>query len=289
MEISASFRNHLSQVLDRGRLIHVQAVTGGDINACFRMDFSDGDSAFVKLNKNQPANFFAAEAEGLQALQNSQSLTTPAVLIVDEWESHQYLVLEFIDIGRPTKDYSQILGKGLARLHGNSHKLFGWAQDNYIGSLLQSNAWSSSWTDFYAEYRILKQTKVAFDAGLLHRKDQQAIERFLNALNELIPQENPALLHGDLWSGNVMVNQLGRPIWIDPSVYYGHREMDLAMMKLFGGFSEEVFSIYHSELPLEPAWQERIAYHQLYPLMVHLNLFGSSYLSACRLIWQKFA
>lgn len=289
MEISASFRNYLSQVLDRGRLTQVQAVAGGDINASFRMDFSDGDPAFVKLNKNQPTNFFAVEADGLEELQNSQSLDTPAVLNQGEWESYQYLILDFIDSGRPSSDYSQVLGKGLAKLHQNSQKQFGWAQDNYIGSLVQSNAWSSSWTDFYAEYRILKQTKMAFDAGLLQGKDQRAIEGLLYALNELLPQETPALLHGDLWSGNVMVNEHGMPTWIDPSVYYGHREMDLAMMKLFGGFSEEVFSTYHSQFPLEPAWQERIVYHQLYPLMVHLNLFGSSYLSACRRIWQKFA
>jgi fructosamine-3-kinase len=104
-----------------------------------------------------------------------------------------------------------------------------------------------------------------------------------------VPKEKPALLHGDLWSGNVISDEKGAPVWIDPAVYYGHREMDLAMMKLFGGFSEAVFSTYQEHFPLEANWQERIPYHQLYPLLVHLNLFGSSYYPACRQIWLSFA
>lgn len=289
MEISVSFRNQLSKVLQRGSLRQVQALAGGDINASFRLDFSEGNPAFLKLNQGQSAHFFWAEADGLAALKASHSLPTPAVLGSGEWESYQYLILEFLRSAPPSAQYASTLGRGLAALHKNSQEQFGWAQDNFIGSLDQPNVWRSAWADFYAECRILNQTKMAFDAGFLESKDQVAIERLLQALNELIPHEAAALVHGDLWSGNVLTNEQGLPVWIDPAVYYGHREMDLAMMQLFGGFSDETFQVYQSLFPLEPGWSARRAYHQLYPLMVHLNLFGASYLSACRQIWKKFA
>lgn len=195
--------------------------------------------------------------------------------------------MEFLEESKE-RDF-EALGKGLAALHQCTQSDFGWEQDNYIGSLIQTNALLKDWPEFFAEYRILALSRKAFNAGLIDRADLKAIDSFLNRYPELLPQEKPALVHGDLWSGNVLYTKDGTPALIDPAVYYGHREMDLAMMQLFGGFPQTVFDTYTAYYPLEGDWQSRIKYQQLYPLLVHLVLFGPSYRSSCREVWKPFS
>ncbi len=286
---SASFRKQLATALHAEDIEIRQALSGGDINEAYQISLSSGRTLFLKRNRQFKAHFFKAEAGGLAALRQSKSLRVPQVILVDYIEDSAVLVQEYIDRKAPSADYAHQLGLGLSALHRNTHPSFGWEKDNFIGSLAQNNTFVKDWPDFYAEYRILSQVRSAFDANLLSPKDLKMVESFLKAYPHLVPKEKPALLHGDLWSGNVISDEKGAPVWIDPAVYYGHREMDLAMMKLFGGFSEAVFSTYQEHFPLEANWQERIPYHQLYPLLVHLNLFGSSYYPACRQIWLSFA
>lgn len=284
---SASFRNYLSSFLGRGPIKNLLAIPGGDINAAYQIEFNRGESLFLKTNAQQGSEFFRAEAEGLKALKQAGALYVPEIMGQSQFEGNSFLVLEFLELSRSGQ--AEALGAGLAHLHLHSNKDYGWERANYIGSLTQLNDWFGSWADFYAKRRILPMVERAFNAGLLNSADLKAVESFLYEYPHLVPTEKPALLHGDLWSGNVLYLRNGSPVLIDPAVYYGHREMDLAMMFLFGGFAPEVFSAYEAQFPLEAHWRDRLAYHQLYPLLVHLNLFGSSYYGACRDIWRPFS
>jgi fructosamine-3-kinase len=172
------------------------------------------------------------------------------------------------------------LGQHLADQHRCSSKSFGWEEDNYIGSLPQINTYKTNWSDFYAENRILFQIKIAFDSGIINKEVLNKVERFSAKIEEIFPNESPALLHGDLWGGNYFIDQNQQPLFYDPAVYYGHREIDIAMTRLFGGFSPEFYESYNESFPLEKDWESRIQFGQLYPNLVHLNLFGVGYLSS---------
>ncbi len=284
---SASFHNYLSEALQAGAFLEAKPLAGGDINQAFLIRFEAKDY-FLKYKPSASLEFFQAEADGLKALQAGSPLKVPEVIICEQFEGEAFLVLEFLKSGSKGARFIQGLGEGLAELHRKSNSAFGWAKDNYIGSLEQPNAWRETWPEFYWQSRLEGLFAQAYDQGLVNRADRNAIERLALRLEELIPPEPPALLHGDLWSGNCMCGADGAPILIDPAVYYGHREMDLAMMQLFGGFSPETFAAYEEQFPLEQGFQARLDYHQLYPLLVHLNLFGASYLGSCRGIWEPF-
>jgi fructosamine-3-kinase len=184
------------------------------------------------------------------------------------------LLLEFLE-REGSQDWN-LAGTLLARLHRNTAREFGLDHNNYIGSLSQSNTFHPTWSEFFAMERILPQIKMARDAGAVDRTLASAAERFCSKLNEIFPDEKPALLHGDLWSGNFFFSTKGPSIF-DPAVYYGHREMDLAMTKLFGGFDDDFYSGYENEFPLEKNWRARTDLCNLYPLLVHVNLFGGGY------------
>ncbi len=283
---SVSFHKYLIQLIGR-EVKQLHSLSGGDINQAFQIEFSSGAPLFLKTNPNVDRDFFQAEADGLDALRKSKTLLVPKCIAIDDFDGYHFLILEYL-LQSTQRDYPA-LGRGLAELHLCSHDYYGWEKDNYIGSLEQTNAFLKDWPEFYAEYRILALSQKAFNAGYINRQDLKAIESFLYRYPELIPKEKPALVHGDLWSGNVLYTNEGSPALIDPAVYYGHREMDLAMMHLFGGFPQAVFDSYTAHYPLEGDWQSRIKYQQLYPLLVHLVLFGTSYRSACREIWQPFS
>lgn len=285
---SELFLKQLSEQLGRGPIRDLQALSGGDINAAYQVNFQEGGSAFLKFQEGAKLDFFQAEADGLKALKKHSPLKVPEVLTLGEWEQNAYLLLQFIEPGFKSDEYDFALGEGLAQMHAQAQEYFGWHRPNYIGKLDQLNHQSEDWADFYAEHRILYMVQKAFDAGHLEAKDLKGSEAFVKAYPHLVPKEKPAFIHGDLWSGNAYCMAGGIPVLIDPAVYNGHREMDLSMMKLFGGFSANVFQAYEESYPLERGWRERIPYHQLYPLLVHLNLFGASYLNDCRSIWQKF-
>jgi fructosamine-3-kinase len=227
---------------------------------------------------------FAAEARGLRFLDEARALRIPRVLAAStEHARPGFLLLEFIRSARPRRGFDDELGRGLAQLHRAGAGGFGYAQPNFIGRLPQANRAHDTWADFYRAERLEPQLRSAIDAGRAPAGLARDFERLFARLTELVgATEPPARLHGDLWGGNLHVDEDGAPCLIDPAVYGGHREMDLAMMRLFGGFSERVFSAYAEAFPLTAGHEERVALCQLYPLLVHVNLFGGGYVESVR-------
>jgi fructosamine-3-kinase len=196
-------------------------------------------------------------------------------------DPQQFLVLELVPTGAPACDFDEKLGRGLAALHRFGASGFGLDHDNFIGSLPQANAPIGSWPEFYRERRLEAQLRRAADEGRASTRMRQGFERLFRVLDDLCgPAEPPARLHGDLWGGNLLCDDRGAPCLIDPAVYGGHREMDLGMMRLFGGFGARVFEAYDEVWPLADGHHERVPLYQLYPLMVHVNLFGGSYVGS---------
>lgn len=243
---------------------------GGDINDAYRAELSDGRAVFVKRNARAAPDMFEAEAHGLEWLR-AGPLRVPEVLAIGE----RFLVLELLQPSPRTEDFDETLGRGLAALHREHPERFGLARDNYIAYLPQSNAAHDDWATFYREERLRPQIERAGLRSDLRRRFDRLFER----LDDLVgPAERPARLHGDLWGGNLHVDEVGAPCLIDPAVYGGHREVDLAMMRLFGGFGARVFAAYDEAYPLAPGSADRVLLYQLYPLLVHVNLFGGGYL-----------
>lgn len=259
------------------RVERASAISGGDINEAHAVELADGRRVFVKHNADCPPGMFAAEAEGLGWLRETHTLAVPEVVAVGD----DYLVLELIEPGRRGAAFDEELGRGLAALHACRGPAFGHAIDNFIGRLPQDNGSEPDWPTFYRERRLGPMVKRA--RGLLGRELCAAFERLYARLGSLVgPAEPPARLHGDLWGGNLHVTASGAPCLIDPAAYAGHREMDLAMMQLFGGFGPRVFAAYNEAFPLAPGHAERTALYQLYPLLVHVNLFGQAYVGSVR-------
>jgi fructosamine-3-kinase len=253
------------------------AVTGGDINQAHEARLADGRTVFVKSNANAPAGMFAAEARGLAWLAEAGALRIPAVLA----EGPNFLVLEHVRPGRRRPDFDETLGRGLATLHRAGAPCFGLDHDNFIGRLPQANAPLATWAEFYRERRLLPQLRLAIDGRQASPAMRRGFGHLLPRLEQLVgPSEPPARVHGDLWGGNAMVDEGGQPCLIDPAVHGGHREIDLAMMRLFGGFSGRVFAAYQEAFPIAPGAEARIPLYQLYFLMVHVNLFGGSYVAS---------
>jgi fructosamine-3-kinase len=279
----------LSQKLSKPVTIRsATAVGGGSINDAYRIETSAGDF-FVKKNAaSLYPRMFEQEAKGLEILKAANEIEVPEVVALGSQSDVSFLVLNFIRSASKQSGFWEDFGRRLAALHRHSSEQFGLDHDNYIGSLRQSNCFYLTWPDFFREERLEAQVKLARDKGRMGRETVVAFERFYLKIEELFPEELPALLHGDLWSGNFMVGEKGRAVMIDPAVYYGHREMDLAMSQLFGGFSAEFYEAYHRTFPLVKGWQQRMDYCNLYPLMVHVNLFGGSYLESVKRILVRF-
>jgi protein-ribulosamine 3-kinase len=255
-------------------------LAGGDINQAFELELASGTRVFLKTNDRAPPEMFPAEARGLAWLGQADALRTPEVLAVSEGRAGEpsFLVLELLTPGTPQRDFDAQLGRGLAELHRFGAPGFGADHDNFIGSLPQRNRSHPSWADFFWYERLEPQLNRAVAAGLATARMRSGFERLAGRLSALVgPAEPAARLHGDLWGGNLHVDESGAPCVIDPAAYGGHREVDLAMMRLFGGFGEPVFRAYQEVWPLAAGHAERVALYQLYPLLVHLNLFGGSY------------
>lgn len=256
------------------RVSRWRAVSGGDINRAHQAHLADGRTVFVKSNPDAPAGMFAAEARGLAWLAEARALRVPGVLA----QGPSFLVLESIDGTQPRPDHDERLGRGLAALHASGAPGFGLDHDNFIGRLAQDNASLATWAEFYRARRLEPQLRLAIDGGRASPGMRRGFARLLPRLEALVgPPEPPARLHGDLWGGNAIVDESGLPCLIDPAVYGGHREVDLGMMKLFGGFGRRVFDAYNEAAPLAPGHEARVPLYQLYFLMVHVNLFGGSY------------
>jgi fructosamine-3-kinase len=264
-----------------------EPVHGGDINRAYCLYGHDA-KYFLKVNdaKRYPA-MFEKELNGLHALRLNTALTVPQVIKSGTTEREQWLLLEWIEGGAPETGFWQNFGAGLAELHQQQRPFFGWAEDNFIGSLQQHNQQHPSWHLFYRECRIMPLVKDLFNAGAFSKQDLASAELFCEKIEQLFPLEPPALLHGDLWSGNYMITGSGYAAIFDPAVYYGHREMDIGMTNLFGGFDRQFYNAYNEAYPLEKGWQQRFPFTQLYPLLVHAVLFGGHYVGTARGILKK--
>jgi fructosamine-3-kinase len=262
------------------RVLGSRPLSGGDINDAYEVRLADGREVFVKCNVRAPNDMFVAEARGLAWLAGAKALRVPGVLAASGADDlTPFLALELIRSAPRQPNFDERLGRGLAALHRQGAPAFGLDHDNYIGRLPQKNTFAVTWAEFYRVRRLGPQLKAAVDAGLAPTRLRRDFERLFTQVEALCgPPEPPARLHGDLWGGNLIADDLGEPCLIDPAVYGGHREIDLAMMKLFGGFGPRVFEAYKEAFPLADGYRERVALYQLYPLMVHVNLFGGGYL-----------
>ncbi len=259
-------------------------VSGGDINDSSLLVLSNGERVFLKENRGKSEDFFTAEAEGLKALGAAGVIDVAKALATGGGAGDAFLLLEYIEGGRPMPDFWYGFGRRLALLHKSDAASFipggrfGFTMDNYIGATPQSNKPCDTWVGFFREMRLEAQFRMAwhyFDEG-----DRKRIGALLDDLDRYLTEPKaPSLLHGDLWGGNFMVNKDGCPVLIDPAVYVGHAEADIAMTELFGGFRGDFYRGYHDELPEEPGYEDRRSLYNLYHLLNHLNLFGSGYLS----------
>ncbi|MEZ4219361.1 MAG: fructosamine kinase family protein [Polyangiaceae bacterium] len=267
-----------------------RACSGGDINDAALLELSDGRRVFAKTNASAAVEMFPAEARGLEWLRAAKALPVPEVLAVSSAERGQpaFLVLEYLPPSAGGARHDERLGRGLAALHRTGARQFGLDHDNFIGRLPQQNAPCDSWVEFYGERRILREVQRARQSRLFDHAAVSRFERMVARFEELLgPPEPPARLHGDLWGGNLHTSG-GEPWLIDPAVYGGHREVDLAMMQLFGGFSSKVFAAYAEAFPLAAGHEERVPLYQLYPLLVHVNLFGGGYVASAQRIAARY-
>ena len=266
----------------------VSPVGGGSINSACKLECPAG-KFFLKYNDadSYPA-MFEKEAAGLRLLGNTGAIRVPGIIGHGQAGKHAFLLLEYVDTSQAAKDYGEDFGRKLAALHRNTASHFGLDHDNYIGSLRQQNSRHARWTDFFREERLKVQLNLAARKGLMPAGMQKSFDRLFGKLDDIFPEEPPSLLHGDLWSGNYMPAEDGHVYIIDPAVYYGSREMDLAMTRLFGMAGKGFYEAYHEACPLQPGWRERIAICNLYPLMVHVNLFGAGYLGSVEGVLRAF-
>lgn len=268
-------------------------VSGGDINRAYALLLSDGSKLFMKANRKENADFFRAEAEGLEALRSAGAISVPGVIARGVDDNESFLLLEYIEEGRRSPAASEELGRRLAQLHMADTAAYvpggryGFLHDNYIGAGFQCNEPADSWTEFFIERRLRPQFERAsyyWDIG-----ERKRIDRFLDRVDRYLAEpERLSLLHGDLWAGNYMIDSSGEPWLIDPAAYVGHAEADLAMTELFGGFDRRFYDSYRETAGIDPGYADRKDLYNLYHLLNHLNLFGGSYLYSVLSIVRRY-
>ena len=271
----------------------MQPVSGGDINEAYGCRLSDGSRLFMKSNRKENLDFFRKEAAGLSAIQDTGTIKTPEVLGYGEDTDRSFLLLSYIESGRRTSSFYENFGRRLALLHSaptdayNLSGRFGFIHDNYIGAGYQVNDPRQTWVEFFRDCRLRPQFKRAegyFDKSMI----KKTILLMDNLDSFLIEPDAPSLLHGDLWSGNYMTGPDGEAWLIDPAVYIGHAEADIAMTELFGGFSSAFYASYNEARPMAPGYEERKELYNLYHLLNHLNLFGAGYLYSVQGILNRY-
>lgn len=273
-------------------VVSVRSVSGGDINDSYCIALSDGSRVFMKKNTSVGSSFFRAEADGLSAIASTRTAEVPQILAYGEEEDFGFLIMKYIESDRPRADYWETLGRQLARMHKADTGVFvnggrfGFYEDNFIGRNPQINTPCSSWITFFRDFRLIPQARMV--KGYFDYADRKKMQMLLDHLDEyLVEPAFPSLLHGDLWSGNVMPGNDGSAWLIDPAVYVGHAEADLAMTELFGGFPAAFYYAYQEENPLQPGYEERRDIYNLYHLLNHTNLFGWGYFSEVKRILDK--
>ncbi|GAA4274072.1 fructosamine kinase family protein [Aquimarina gracilis] len=281
--LSSNIIYHFEELLSE-KIIANKPLSGGDINAVYLL-ISDKQKVVVKLNlESKFPKMFETEAQGLQKLKDTSTFIVPEILHIGVVDNIAFLMLQYIDQAKSNVTFWENFGKQLGRLHRNTESYFGLEENNYIGSLPQYNSICESASEFYITQRLEPQFKIASQNGFSFSR----LSGFYKNISEEIPDEASSLIHGDLWRGNYMVSQGGEPCLIDPAVAYAPREMDIAMMHLFGGFNSQLFKIYNEVFPLQMGWNDRISIFQLYYLLVHLNVFGSSYYNQVKNIVNRY-
>lgn len=262
-----------------GKILQKIQLGGGDFADAYRATLHDGRTIFIKTHRKPPAGFFSTEAAGLNWLRNSTTVNVPEVLGFSD--EHPFLALEWVEIGTGSAKTEECFGRELAQLHQLPFSCFGRPDSRTTGSQSVPNVQCETWVEFYATQRLQPLAKLAHREQALPNKCISMLEKVCKRLSEFgAIDEPPSLLHGDLWAGNRVVDTKGNSWLIDPAAHGGHREFDLAMMQLFGGFEHRCFEAYNEYAPLEAGWQNRVALHQLAPLTVHAIKFGGSYCSA---------
>lgn len=265
-------------------------VKGGSLSDTFCLE-SYQSKYFLKLNTAQNfPNLFEKEVNGLNHIRENSNINIPEIIQFGTTNNDfQYLILEWIDITEPSIVNWEKFGQNIAQLHQKTNDKFGWNEDNYIAIIIQPNNYKDTWEQFYTENRILPMIKLLADKKLLNQKEQKAAENLCADLRNIFPKENASLIHGDLWNGNIITRPNGDITLIDPAIYYGHREMDLALADLFGGFDDTFFDSYNEVFPLIGNFKERKSIAQLYPLLVHAYLFEGYYIKDVQTILKKFS
>ena len=271
-----------------GPIRSITPVGGGDVNEAARVETSYA-RYFVKWNFHPRPRMFEVEARGLNLLAAANALRIPRVIAVIDQPAA--LVLEWIDLGSNKSAAAEALGRGLAQQHRSSAQTYGLDHDNYIGSTPQYNAQARSWIEFYRDQRLGAQRDLAQHNGYLTSDRARRLDRVMERLDQWIDDAtaSPALLHGDLWGGNYLIDAQGRPVLIDPAVYYGDREAEIAFTELFGGFGARFYAAYDETWPLERGYADRRDLYNLYHLLNHLNLFGEGYGGSVDAILRHYA
>ena len=291
MKITYELKKKIEEVIGT-EIIAINSVSGGCISNACRLDTKTGLNYFLKYNDHTSNDMFLKEANGLKELAKTGTIRVPQVILAER----TYILLEYVECNRPAKNFFEEFGRKFAELHKYNSGTFGFFEDNYIGSTDQKNIASeiekTNWIEFYWNKRILFQYKLAEKNGYAASELKLGIKKLEAKISEILSgsEEAPSLLHGDLWGGNYMSDENGNACLIDPAVYYGHREADLAMTKLFGGFDRKFYSSYNEAFPLKDGSQHRENIYKLYHVLNHLNLFGRGYYSqAVSLIKSYFS
>ncbi len=280
MSFNEKIKKEIEQRLDSEVKLH-ESLSGGCISNAYKLTMASGKKFLLKMNDDTPPDMFEKEAHGLNELQKAGSVRVPGAKIY----SGNYLVTEFIETGRKSATFFSDFGRDFAQLHKCRSSSFGFYEDNYIGSTPQKNLTDADedkdWTKFYFNKRLLFQLLLCEKNGYADEDLRKNFSRLESKISEILKdsEEEPSLLHGDLWSGNYMVDENGNACIIDPAVYYGHREADLAMTRLFGGYPEDFYKAYNDSFPLKEGWEYRENIYKLYHVLNHLNLFGRGYYS----------
>ncbi len=287
--ISKNLLKQIGQLLGENiSTFNVSPVSGGDINSAYKFVTDTGKQFFVKVNSREFYNMFCQEEFGLQTIEKAVNNSTPKTIAKGFDSQLSYLVLEYLNPTLKTEYFWSQLATKLAQLHKITNEQFGFESNNFIGTLDQKNDFHENWTDFFVDCRLEPQIEKAFNQGLISNKLIAKFNYLFAELDSIFPVEKPALVHGDLWSGNIYCSNNSQAYFIDPSVYYGHREMDLAFSFMFGGFNYIFYETYKANFPIEPNFDKRRDFYNLYPTLVHLNLFGKSYLSPIERLLKSF-
>ncbi len=271
-------------------VVGATVVRGGDTSAAFRVEVAGGTFYFAKTHPSPPSGFFTTEAASLRWLGESGAVRVPAVIAASDGDAIApggYIVLEWIEEGTARPDEAA-LGRSLAALHDAGAPAFGRDDLRTTGSLGLPNHPCGSWAEFVATCRFEPLAAIALERGALPIDVIEDLDALAASLDQFDDGSPPARLHGDLWAGNRLIDRSGESWLIDPAAHGGHREFDLAMMLLFGGFGTDVFAGYHEVSPLADDWQERIELHQIAPLVVHAIKFGGTYVAAAKRAIRRY-